>query len=532
MEQRLVIRHMMKTLKNVVLENRKFDYTIYKTSSMIELVASQLSVLCKDDVTNLEFDMGIDIIRSNYTITILCGSAHQGKNAVIIEDLKTSKTICGQIIDKNKERGTYNTTIEICDAIIRRDKKGNNVSAVTIKGSVATVADLADLKGMVVGDGYIVEADGHLHVFNGVDFTDKDDVKKYKTAYEKAVKEGFTGSERDFLTSARVSPLAMNLMPLASIDCNTFEQICEYNPKSESTPEPSLYSKMYQDMVDSIDVGTYTNKLSNLFDMNCLGNMSKLLDSLMPILEKSGLIESISNADELANLVRGAFYEYKYNADSILNFNIETGSIDSFLHRVPMLKLILELEDKIEELKESGRKFDAQSFITRMYNILLRLKMSSYLLNREDVQFEINITQERSIQLFDVTSGHEKLLLFSADVSGILEDEDYNIRPFIPLTGISDKIEDELVTFTLVMSQNQIFLSKFVEVEMLSSGDWIIEPPSLEETIDKNNNQYVRRDDLPAFDITLLQDIQLDENEIKKRYNQIMNDDSEDDDNK
>lgn len=488
-QKRLFIRHMMKTLKNVVLENKKIEYTVYKYSSSIELVASGLAVLCDDDMSNLKFDMAFDIIRSNYKITMLCGCAYQGKNAVIVEDLKTNKTI-GQIIDREREKGTYNATIEICDEIIRRNKNDNNESISEIQANM----------------------------------------RKYKTPYEKAVQQGFTGSEQEFLTSARLSPLAMDFMPLTSIDCNMFEQICEHNLKSESTPEPSLYSKMYQDMVDSIDVGTYTNKLSNLFDMNCLGNMSKLLDSLMPILEKSGLIESISNADELANLVRAAFYEYKYNADSILNFNIETGSIDSFLRGVPMLKLILGIEDRIEELKESGKKFNVQSFRSTIHDILLRLKMSSYLIDRAG--FEINITQERSVQLFDVTPGHEKLLLFSADVSGILEDEDYNIRPFIPLTGISDKIEDELVTFTLVMSQNQIFLSKFVEVEMLSSGDWIIEPASLEETIDKNNNQYMRRDDLPAFDITLLQDIQLDEDEIKKRYNQIMNDDSEDDDNK
>mgnify|MGYP001067518557 CR=1 FL=1 len=363
-------------------------------------------------------------------------------------------------------------------------------------------------------------------------------MRKYKTPYEKAVQQGFTGTEQDFLTSARLSPLAMDLMPLSSIDCNMFEQICEYNPESESTPEASLYRKMYQDMIDSIDVGTYTNKLSNLFDMNCLGNMSKLLDTLMPILEKCGLIESISNADELANLVRAAFYEYKYNADSILNFNIETGTVDSFLRGAPMLALILGLEDEIEELKEFGKKFNAESFMVHMYNVLLRLKMSSYLLNHADckinityllehAKFEINITQDRTVQLFDVSTGHEKLLLFSADISGILEDKDYNIQPYIPLTGISDKIEDELVTFTLVMSQNQLFLSKLVEVEMLTTGDWIIEPPSLGENNLKNNNSDMRHDDLPA--ITLIHDIQLNDDEVRKRYNQIMDDDSEED---
>ena len=496
-QKRLFIRHMMKTLKNVVLENKKFEYTVYKYSSTIELVASGLAVLCDDDISNLKFDMAFDIIRSNYKITMLCGCAYQGKNAVIVEDLKTNKTI-GQIIDREREKGTYNATIEICDEIIRRNKNDNNESISEIQANM----------------------------------------RKYKTPYEKAVQQGFTGTEQDFLTSARLSPLAMDLMPLSSIDCNMFEQICEYNPESESTPEASLYRKMYQDMIDSIDVGTYTNKLSNLFDMNCLGNMSKLLDTLMPILEKCGLIESISNADELANLVRAAFYEYKYNADSILNFNIETGTVDSFLRGAPMLALILGLEDEIEELKEFGKKFNAESFMVHMYNVLLRLKMSSYLLNHADckinityllehAKFEINITQDRTVQLFDVSTGHEKLLLFSADISGILEDKDYNIQPYIPLTGISDKIEDELVTFTLVMSQNQLFLSKLVEVEMLTTGDWIIEPPSLGENNLKNNNSDMRHDDLPA--ITLIHDIQLNDDEVRKRYNQIMDDDSEED---
>lgn len=504
-QKRLFIRHMMKTLKNIVLENKKFEYTVYKYPSTIEFIASGLTILCNDDVSNLKFDMGFDIIRSNYKITMLCGCAYQGKNAVIVEDLKTNKTI-GQIIDREREKGTYNATVDICDEIIRRNKLDNN------------------------------ESISEIHA----------NMRKYRTAYEDAVKGGFTGSEQEFLSSARLSPWAMDFMPLSSIDCNMFEQICEYNPESESAPEASIYSKMYQDMIDSKDLGTYAEKLSNMIDKNFTDNMSNVLDSLIPILEKCGLLESISNEDELANLVRGAFYEYKYNADSILNFDIETGTIDSFLRGTPMLTLILSLEDEIEELKESGKKFNVESFMVRMYNILLSLKMSSYLLERmeyeiniayllENAKFEINITQERSVQLFDVTTGHEKLILFSADISEILEDKDCNIQPYIPLTGTSNKLEDELAIFTLVMTQNQLFLSKLVEV-IFSGGDFynmdmtLFEPSSLEENILKNNNSHMRRDDLPAFSITSIQDIQLNDDEIRKRYNQI--DDSEDDDNK
>ena len=56
-------------------------------------------------------------------------------------------------------------------------EKGADGTSVHIKGSVPAVADLANLEGMVVGDGYIVEADGHLHVFNGVDFTDAGEIR-------------------------------------------------------------------------------------------------------------------------------------------------------------------------------------------------------------------------------------------------------------------------------------------------------------------------------------------------------------------
>ena len=56
-------------------------------------------------------------------------------------------------------------------------EKGADGTSVNIKGSVAADADLANLEGMAVGDGYIVEADGHLHVFNGVDFTDAGEIR-------------------------------------------------------------------------------------------------------------------------------------------------------------------------------------------------------------------------------------------------------------------------------------------------------------------------------------------------------------------
>ena len=56
-------------------------------------------------------------------------------------------------------------------------EKGADGTSVNIKGSVAAVADLANLEGMAVGDGYIVEATGHLHVYNGVDFTDAGEIR-------------------------------------------------------------------------------------------------------------------------------------------------------------------------------------------------------------------------------------------------------------------------------------------------------------------------------------------------------------------
>lgn len=486
MEQRLFIRHMMKTLKNVVLENRKFEYEIYKYSSTLDLIASGLAILCEDDVSNLNFDMGFDIIRSNYKITMLCGCAYQGKNAVIIENLKTNKTI-GQIIDREIEKGTYNATVEICDEIFRRNKNDNNESISEIRANM----------------------------------------RKYRTSYEDAVKLGFTGSEQDFLASEEIPPFTMDAIPSSS-DCNLFKQICDYNFESKDAPESSSYSKINHDMMDSVDIGEYAEKLSNMIDDFSVTNMLNVLSPLMDVLEKSGLIESISNVDELANLVRAAFYEYKYNAESILNFNIEIGSIDSFLRSAPMLKLILGFEDRIEELKESGEKFNVASFRITIHEILSRLKMSSYLLGH--VEFELDITKERAVHLYDITPGHEKLILFSANVSEILEDEDYNIQPFIPLTGTSEKLEGELSVFTLLMTQNKLFLSKLMTASLVMGDfydmDMIFDPLSLDD-----NNTYKKRDD-SLFNITLIHDVQLNDDEIRRRYNQIMDGDSEDDDNK
>ena len=49
---------------------------------------------------------------------------------------------------------------------------GADGKSVSIEGSVPAIADLANLTGVEVGKGYIVEEDGHLHVFNGTEFVD------------------------------------------------------------------------------------------------------------------------------------------------------------------------------------------------------------------------------------------------------------------------------------------------------------------------------------------------------------------------
>ena len=49
---------------------------------------------------------------------------------------------------------------------------GKDGKSVSIEGSVPAIADLANLTGVEAGKGYIVEEDGHLHVFNGTEFVD------------------------------------------------------------------------------------------------------------------------------------------------------------------------------------------------------------------------------------------------------------------------------------------------------------------------------------------------------------------------
>ena len=54
---------------------------------------------------------------------------------------------------------------------------GKDGKSVSIEGSVPAIADLANLTGVEVGKGYIVEEDGHLHVFNGTEFVDVGNVQ-------------------------------------------------------------------------------------------------------------------------------------------------------------------------------------------------------------------------------------------------------------------------------------------------------------------------------------------------------------------
>lgn len=90
--------------------------------------------------------------------------------------------------------------------------KGEDGTSVKILGSVPTVEDLVASELQENGDGFIVEENGHLFVFNGNDFVDAGEIKgpqgekgeqgeKGKSAYDIAVEEGFEGDVDEWLDS-------------------------------------------------------------------------------------------------------------------------------------------------------------------------------------------------------------------------------------------------------------------------------------------------------------------------------------------
>ena len=72
-------------------------------------------------------------------------------------------------------------------------EKGADGTSVNIEGSVATVDDLATITEVAKGDGYIVEANGHLHVYNGVTFVDAGSIKGPKGDKGEAGPQGPAG---------------------------------------------------------------------------------------------------------------------------------------------------------------------------------------------------------------------------------------------------------------------------------------------------------------------------------------------------
>ena len=72
-------------------------------------------------------------------------------------------------------------------------EKGADGTSVNIEGSVPTVDDLANITEVAKGDGYIVEANGHLHVYNGVTFVDAGSIKGPKGDKGEAGPQGPAG---------------------------------------------------------------------------------------------------------------------------------------------------------------------------------------------------------------------------------------------------------------------------------------------------------------------------------------------------
>ena len=96
-------------------------------------------------------------------------------NLIALSDLKGAKGDIGEKCDKGEQgdKGEKGDT----GAQGPQGEKCADGTSVNIAGSVASVDDLAGISEVAKGDGYIVEADGHLHVYNGTTFVDAGSIK-------------------------------------------------------------------------------------------------------------------------------------------------------------------------------------------------------------------------------------------------------------------------------------------------------------------------------------------------------------------
>ena len=85
-------------------------------------------------------------------------------------------------------------------------EKGADGTSVNIAGSVATVDDLANISDVAKGDGYIVEADGHLHVYNGTAFVDAGEIRGPQGPAGEAGPAGAKGDKGDAFTYDDFTP--------------------------------------------------------------------------------------------------------------------------------------------------------------------------------------------------------------------------------------------------------------------------------------------------------------------------------------
>lgn len=442
MEQKVFVTHMMRNLKRIILEDRKYDYTKYnKFSSMttLNVIKSRLKKSCPEFDSNLEFGMAFNIIRSGYKVTIMCGSPEQNKNAVIIENKKTGELI-GKIIDGELDKETYNTTAVIADVLIRKE---TNIPT-------------------TLGYG--------------------------KSAYELAVEDGFKGTKEEWwsqmMQSPRISPIAMDRIPLSYLDCDKFEELSGLDTDETSVNNTekmvevaiNMYSnKNHDDYVEmfGFDTGnpiidTYDMSESTIYILNALG--------------ECGILESITSTDELANITRSLYFEYTYNGKNLKHYDKDEPIAD-YISRLPMLRFAILMEDEIERIKSLNIKYNALSFMNLIIDKVTEMKelcglgvsntiiFTSYALEfgeipKDSVAITAYFTKERTLQLFDETPGHEKLILFTANISDILEDSDSEILAYKTETMTSEELENSLATFTLILTQNQLFLSKLLELSL------------------------------------------------------------------
>lgn len=403
MGQKLSVAYMLKNLKRVVLDDRSFEYKMYEEKSDIDMYRTQLTELCSDFDAKIEFVASFVIKRSHYVITLLCGPSHKNVNAIIIENKSNSECI-GKVLNGKYDKDEYDLLISIIDVLVM---KGNESES-----------------------------------------------SETKSGYEIAIKRGFKGSKNEWLKSilSESNPTLLyenNVQSISSEYKDLFTQISEYDnyirrhsDEECRTVDEDINNEMYDEI--TVDIGDMLDSTS----------------TALYVLEEAGILDSISSTDELANITRALYFEHLYNKCNLQSYD-EDDMLSEYVDRLPILDFILYMDDSLNSLLSYGIEYTPSSFI-ELVNDMIYNKIGSI----ENIKITPYITIDRKLQIFDETEGHEKLLLFISDIHDIVDYNKFEVRDYLPHDVTSDKLEASLSLFTISLSQNQMFLSKLVELSI------------------------------------------------------------------